>query len=287
MTVDEAAAAIFAVQNAQTADLVRKVVVESGRDPSEFVMYAFGGAGPVHCFAYGADLGVQATVVPLGSSAAAFSAYGLAASDVSIVKEISDPGFYPVPSAKVNEVFEGLERDAREALAKQHIDFTEIVIHRQVDVRYTMQLAELAAPAPSGILTETDVAGIVAAFEERYAQAFGKGTGFAGAGFQFITYRVRAVGVMPTEVRLPTAEPANGLTVEQAIVGHRPVLIDPARGFEVTPIYDYLKLRPGHTITGPAIVEVPTTTVTVSANDTAKIDHLGNLVLTHGTETQK
>lgn len=287
MSVEEGAAAIFAVQNAQTADLVRKAVVESGRDPRDFVMYAFGGAGPVHCFAYGADLGVQSTVVPLGASAAAFSAYGLAASDVGVVKEISDPRSLPVPAAAVNEIFDGLEKEARESLARQQVEFNEIVMRREVDVRYSMQLAELATPVPSGLLDDADIQGVVGAFEEQYAQTFGEGTGFAGAGYQFITYRVRAIGVLTTEVRLPDAEPANGMTVEEAIIGHRPILIDPARGFEDTPIYDYRKLRPGHTFTGPAVVEVPTTTVTVSANDTAEIDHLGNLILIHRTEAQR
>ena len=46
LTVEQAAAAIYAVQNAQTGDLVRKTVVEAGHDPREFVLYAFGGAGP-------------------------------------------------------------------------------------------------------------------------------------------------------------------------------------------------------------------------------------------------
>lgn len=286
MSVEDGAAAIFAVQNSQTADLVRKVVVESGRDPRDFVVYAFGGAGPVHCFASSAELGVQATVVPLGSSAAAFSAYGLAASDVSVVKEISDPASFPVPADRVNEIFEGLEESARDALSSQKVELKEVILRREVDVRYSMQLAEIATPAPNGTLTADDILGVVRTFEDRYAQTFGTGTGFAEAGFQFITYRVRAIGVLPTDVRLPEADPGTGQKVEDAIIGHRSVYIDPARGYEQTAIYDYLALRPGHTFIGPAVVEVPTTTVTVSAKDTAVIDHLGNLVLTHRTEEQ-
>ena len=54
MKVDDAAAAVYAIQNAQTADLVRKVVVNSGRDPRDFAVYSFGGAGPVHCANYAA-----------------------------------------------------------------------------------------------------------------------------------------------------------------------------------------------------------------------------------------
>jgi N-methylhydantoinase A len=55
MSVDDAAAAVYAIQNAQSADLVRKVVVTSGQDPRDFALYAFGGAGPMHCASYAAD----------------------------------------------------------------------------------------------------------------------------------------------------------------------------------------------------------------------------------------
>lgn len=287
LDVEAAAAAIFAVQNAQTADLVRKVVVESGEDPRDFVMYAFGGAGPVHCFAYGAELGVQSTVVPLGPSAAAFSAYGLAASNVGVVKEVSEPGTFPVPALAVTKTFEDLEAEARTALERQGVDLVDIELRREVDVRYTMQLAELPTPVPSGTLTDADLAEVVAGFETRYARTFGEGTGFSAAGFQFITYRVHATGVLPSTVTLPDADPADGETVEDARTGSRRALLDPQRGFEDTPVYDYRLLRPGHRFTGPAIVEVPTTTVAVSHRDTAEIDRFGNLVLTHATEESR
>ncbi|MBC3192167.1 hydantoinase/oxoprolinase family protein [Pseudonocardia sp. C8] len=284
LSVEDAAAAVFAVQNSQTADLVRKVVVESGEDPRDFVAYAFGGAGPVHCFSYGAELGVARTVVPLGPSAAAFSAYGLAASNVGVIKEASDPATYPVPPAQVNKAFEALEAEARDALRSQGVELVDVVLRREIDIRYTMQFAELATPVPAGPLGEDDLAAVITSFEERYARTFGEGTGYSDAGFQFITYRVRATGVLPAEVVLPEAEPSAGHDVTDAITGHRPVLLDPRYGFVDTAVYDYRRLAPGDRFTGPAVVEVPTTTVAVSAHDTAEIDRLGNLVLHHHTE---
>ena len=95
--MDEAAAAIYAIQNGQTTDLVRKVVVDSGQDPRDFVVYAFGGAGPMHCASYSAELGVKEVVVPLGSTAAVFSAYGLASSDIVLTAEFSQPDNMPAP----------------------------------------------------------------------------------------------------------------------------------------------------------------------------------------------
>jgi len=91
LPVEAAAAAIYAVQNAQTGDLLRKTVVEAGYDPRDFVLYAFGGAGPAHCASYAAEVGVGEVVVPLGPVASAFSAYGLASSDIVLAAELSDP----------------------------------------------------------------------------------------------------------------------------------------------------------------------------------------------------
>src|SRR6516165_4471702 len=55
----EAAAGIYGVINSKMSDLIRRQVVRSGTTPEDYVMYAFGGAGPAHAAAYGADLGVR------------------------------------------------------------------------------------------------------------------------------------------------------------------------------------------------------------------------------------
>jgi N-methylhydantoinase A len=279
MTVEEAAAAVFAIQNAQTADLVRKVVVESGYDPREFAMYAFGGAGPVHCFAYGADLGVPEIVVPLGSTIAGFSAYGLATSDVVLTAELSDPATYPVDGVRVTGNFERLEGDVVTRLGEQGINFASIDLRRELDVRYSLQIAEVPTPVKLGALTDEDVADVVSDFEARYAQLYGKGAGFREAGFQFITYRVYGTGRLPFKQELPEVAPSAGRRVADAIKERRPVFIDMTKGFVDTAIYDYSMLGSGHVVEGPAVVEARSTTVVVPANANGTIDLLGNLII--------
>ncbi|QIN80000.1 hydantoinase/oxoprolinase family protein [Rubrobacter marinus] len=282
LSAEEAAAAVFEIQNAQTADLVRKVVVETGYDPRDFAMYAFGGAGPVHCFAYGAELGVQEIVVPLGQTAAVFSAYGLAASDVVLSAELSDPANFPVGAENLNSNFEQLERDVRARLDAQGVKFADVTVQREIDIRYTMQIFEVPTPVKNGKLDEGDIAQIAADFEEKYATLFGKGTGFSEAGFQFITYRVFATGHLPFKPQLPEAPSANGYTAKGALKEHRRVLLDTRLGWRETPIYDYGKLAAGHVLEGPAVVEAPTTTVVISAGSTGSVDHLGNVVIRYG-----
>lgn len=53
--------------------------------------------------------------------------------------------------------------------------------------------------------------------------------------------------------------------------------LDGRIGYTDTDVYDYSKLLAGHVLQGPAIVEVPTTTVVVPHETTGTVDRLGNL----------
>jgi N-methylhydantoinase A len=280
LSVDEGAAAIYAIQNAQTADLVRKVVVNSGYDPRDFVVYSFGGAGPVHCASYSADLGVSEVVVPLGSTAAVFSAYGLAASDIVLTSETSAPDNFPVPSGRLNNVFSDLEAELRQRIAEQGLEFTEVVFEREADIRYAMQLAEVSTPVPSGDLDDNAVQEVAAQFEALYERLYGKGTGFADAGLQVITYRVRAIGRLPTRPTLPELSRERRVPL---LYVTRKVFLDVRHRWQDTHIYDYRDLWVGAVIEGPAVVEAPTTTVAIPRGCAGEVDRLGNLVLSYAT----
>lgn len=279
LSVEDAAAAIYAVQNAQTGDLLRKTVVEAGHDPRGFVLYAFGGAGPAYCASYAREVGVAEVVVPLGPVASAFSAYGLASSDVVLTAELSDPAAMPLDPERAQRNFEALEAQVREGLGRQGLDFERIEVVRSLDLRYTMQLAEVAVEVPAGDLDDAAVAGIGAAFDERYAELYGAGTGFAAAGVQAITFRARATGILPFSPGLPKLADAESADPAAALLETRDVCLDVRSGFVETPIYDYRALRAGHRIAGPAVIEVPTTTVVVPPGASGVVDHLGNLVI--------
>lgn len=276
MSVDDAAAAVYAIQNAQTADLVRKVVVARGEDPRDFVLYAFGGGAPMHCASYAADLEIAEVVVPLGSTAAVFSAYGLAASDIVLTAELSSPTNFPLPPEQFNSAFAQLRAELDVRLEEQGLTFASVGYHHEVDLRYTMQLAEVETPVPSGELDEAGLERLAATFGELYERLYGKGAGFAEAGLQLITYRVRAVGELAIRPRLAEVGAASG---EAQPRNCRRVFLDPRRGWQDAGIYDYRDLAAGHEIQGPAVVEAPTTTVALPQGCTGRVDRLGNLVI--------
>ncbi|TNC29194.1 hydantoinase/oxoprolinase family protein [Amycolatopsis alkalitolerans] len=284
LSVEDAASAIYAVQNAQTGDLLRKTVVEAGHDPRNFIVYAFGGSGPAHCAGYAAEVGVKQVVVPLGQVASAFSAYGLASSDVVLATELSVPSAIPLDPEKVRKSFEELEAQVREALARQGLSFTSIGIEREIDMRFTAQLAEIAVPVAGDAMDQPGLDAAATWFERKYAELYGEGTGFRGAGIQAITFRVRATGVLPFSPELPGIGVAGSSDASAARTGTRPVCLDGATGYVDTGVYDYRKLARGHVIPGPAIIEVPTTTVVVPHGATGTIDHLGNLTIAASQE---
>ncbi|MFJ9779553.1 hydantoinase/oxoprolinase family protein [Amycolatopsis sp. NPDC101161] len=276
LTVEEAAAAIYTVQNAQTGDLLRKTVVEAGHDPRGFVLYAFGGAGPAHCAGYAAEVGCTEVVVPLGPVASAFSAFGLASSDIVLAAELSDPLNVPFDPQRAERNFAQLEQRVQEGLDRQGLKFEKVELYREIDMRYSMQLAEVTTPVVQGPLDMAAIEEAAAGFEERYAALYGKDAGFREAGIQAITFRVRGVGILPFSPELPEVPAADS---PAARAGTRPVCLNAALGYVDTAVYDYRELRSGHVLTGPAIVEVPTTTVVVPAGSTGTVDHLGNLTI--------
>lgn len=277
LSVDDAAQAIYAIQNAQTADLVRQVVVNSGHDPRDFSVFAFGGAGPMHCANYSADLGVKEVVVPIGSTSAVFSAYGLAASDIILTAERSQPESMPAEPSSFNQVFADLQKELAERVDAQGLDFAHVRYEREADLRYTMQLAEVATEVPGGEVSVADIAGVGAAFERNYETLYGEGSGFPDAGTQIITYRTRAVGQLPISPQLPDHAVSGGSPTPS---GRREVFLDVQVGRQTTDIYDYTALGAGHHFSGPAIVEAPTTTVAIPPTFDAHVDRLGNLVMT-------
>lgn len=278
LSIDDAAAAIYAIQNAQAADLVRTVVVNSGYDPRDFVVYSFGGAGPVHCANYARDLGAEAVVIPLGATAATFSAYGLATSDVVLSSEVSDPANHPVPVAVAQRAFDGLETDLRTRMDAQGLPFKTVEINREVDIRYSMQLSELATAVPSGPLDDAALGGVAETFDDLYAKLYGKESAFREAGLQFITYRAYATGTLPFSSELPE-HPTGGGTPTPS--GHRRAFLSHEDGWENVAVFQNADLKAGDRFSGPAIVEADTTTLAVPNGMLAEVDRLGNVVLTN------
>ncbi|QEC46755.1 hypothetical protein FSW04_03575 [Baekduia soli] len=131
---------------------------------------------------------------------------------------------------------------------------------------------------PLGPVTDDSVAALLEDFERRYAQQFGAEAGYADAGIVITGVRVKVSGVVrkPSVVRRP---PAEGADAGAARRGHRDVHWEELGARASTAIWDGGRLQPGTTLEGPAVIELPDTTIVVRPGHRASIDEYGNAVV--------
>ena len=275
MTEVEAASGVYRIANSHMSDLIRKATVEKGHDPRDFVLFAFGGAAPVHAGRYAAELGVRQAVIPL--TASVHGATGLISSDVVYEYGKSDHVVLPVDPVLVNDNFAGLLQRALKDLRAAGFSASDIQVMRSVDMRYRYQVHELNVPFPSGTQTiaEPDMERLSARFDDLYEKAFGQGSGYREAGKEILTFRLTAMGLLQKpDVK---AEPVSRSDGAGALKGERDAYFEENKNFIPTRVYDFNKMRPGTEFGGPAIIETPVTTVVVNPGDRAAMDEYRNI----------
>ncbi|WP_458204478.1 hydantoinase/oxoprolinase family protein [Haladaptatus sp. NG-SE-30] len=275
MDVEEAAAGVFEIVNGAMADLLRQITIERGHDPRQYSILAYGGAGPLHAPFYGDDLGAQSIVVPLGDTASVFSAFGIATSDLSWVEEVSNPSLSPFDPDDLTATYEELEARIRTDFAAQEFDAEDVVFTREIDLRYNGQVHQVSVSVPSGVLTDEDVSDIVDRWEKRYESLYGSGSTYAQAQVELVNQRVLASG--------KTVDPTLGTGVTEtgdAQTGTRDAYWPGESAFVETDIYDGERLGAGVDISGPAVIQLPDTTVTVRPTQHAAVNEHGNIIIT-------
>ena len=114
--LEETAAGMINVNNLRAATLIRQQTLERGLDPRDFVLYSYGGAGPVHAFGYAAEIGVREVLIPLGNGASTLSAYGIAAGDVARFVEVETALQAPFDDAALSREVAGAVERARQSM---------------------------------------------------------------------------------------------------------------------------------------------------------------------------
>ncbi len=271
----EAASGIYRIANSHMSDLIRKATVEKGHDPRNFVLFAFGGAAPVHASRYAAELGVRQVVIPL--TASVHGATGLISSDVVYEYGKSDHAVAPVDPARVNENFTSLFQRALEDLRAAGFSASDVQVMRSVDMRYRYQVHELNVPFASGTatITEPHMEALSALFDDLYEKAYGHGSGYREAGKEILTFRLTAVGLLKKpDIKAERVSKSDGAA---ALKGRRDVYFEENKEFVPTRVYDFNKMGPGTEFGGPAIIETPVTTVVVNPGDLVAMDEYRNI----------
>lgn len=278
MSVRDAAAGIIEIANHHMSDLMRKMTIERGYDPRDFVVYAFGGAGPLHGGAFGRELGAKEIIFPMGNIASAFSALGLAVSDVSTVAQTSDLVLAPFDPVRVNELFDRLEAEVTDGFRRDLPD-RSVALHRILELRYKGQVHQVDTAVPQGRLGLPELESVIEEFERRYETLYGRGSGFRDAGVELVNYRVLgSVRVQDAQIREDVEGPPDP---EQARIGRESLYWRELGAEAATDIYGD-GLAPGMTFEGPAVIRLSSTTALVHPGQTARVDGFGNIRLGQG-----
>jgi N-methylhydantoinase A len=275
MDVIQAASGIFRIANNSMSNAVRHVTVARGRDPRDFAMCVFGGAGAIHAGAQAPDLGIKTILVP--KAASVLSALGNLLSSFKITKVQS---FIRRTDAigldELNAVFAEMLERAQEDLGRQS-KVRETVTARYVDIRYVGQTHEVTVPIRSRTrrVTELNLGTALAEFHEQHEQLYSFKRPEHPS--EVLNLRLDLIGVRDVaRLRSEAFEDEDPAPAERTT---RPAYFEERGGFVDTPVYDGARIRPGMLIAGPAIVEEPDTTIVVRPGQEAMSDQYSSYVI--------
>lgn len=276
LSAPEVAAGALRIVESHMADLMRQMTIGRGHDPRDFVVYSFGGAGGAHAVEFARELGCRQVLVPLGDLASTWSALGVMTADVVHVHEHAEMLTEPFSITRIDELAGRLEAIAREQLAAEGFREQDIEVSRSVQMKFSLQIHELEVPLPPGRLQSEDAHGLVERFIERYEETFGAGSAYREAGTQIGLFRVVGRGRLATPP-LPEV-PAR----TRSALGSRKVYWPECGGFVPTEIYGAAGLGAGVEIEGPAIIQLPETTIALPPGASASVDAHSSIVIDVG-----
>jgi N-methylhydantoinase A len=279
LTAMETAAGILRINNAKAAELIRQQTVIRGYDPRDFVVYAYGGAGPLHAFSYAREMGVKKVVVPLGNGASTLSAYGCATANLVRYFETEHVFTAPFQLDKMNSILEDLEKDALSSMREMGSAPEDIRIERFALMRYRSQwLHVLFRKIPDGYIGAREIEQVTQDFKNTYDALYGSGAGHVSQEVEIYTLRVRAAAVLHHPEQREQVRTDKEID-ERAVLKSRHIYWPDLMAEKESAVFDGRFLKHGNRINGPAVVELPFTSVPVGTGQTLNCDAFGNLEL--------
>jgi N-methylhydantoinase A len=279
MSAMECAAGACRIVELHMADIIRKVTVEKGFDPRDFVLFAFGGAGPAHAAVFARELGVKKVIIPQRKAASTWCAFGAAAADVLHIFEHTEIMPTPVAAKRINDQLDALEKRAAQLMKTEGIEAKRQRFEFSIDVRHKGQINEVEITLPWTRVPNDFDPDLRKLFVKRYEQLYGRGSALAGAQLEFVVFRLRAKALTP-QPKLVRDKKSTTRIPKEALRKKRDIYWPDLSKRRATPVYDGERLATGNKIAGPAIVETSDTTVVVQPGTKLRVDELGNFEIT-------
>ena len=265
---------VIAVVTANMARAIRVISVQRGHDPRDYILVAFGGAGPLHAARLAAELEVRRVLVP--SNPGILCAMGLLLADLRA--DFATTRLMALSAAAIAEVeaiVAELRRRCQAWCAERCIEADARRIALSVDMRYAGQNYELSVPLPAGPVRPATIDGLRNGFAAAHQRLYG----FVAEDepIQLVTFRAEATGIVRKADIRPAADA--GPDPRAAEFGCRDVWLHEAGAFVSCPLYDRKRLLAGNRIEGPAIIEQMDATTFVVPGAIATVDPYLNLLL--------
>lgn len=274
----EAAALIRHVVDENMAGAIKREVHMRGYHPEDFVLFAFGGAGPTHMSGLRGDV-PKAVMFP---AAPVFCAMGSSIMDIVHMYEQSRRMVFMEPMSErividaeaFNTTVEDLISRAHADLASEGLDVADARYSLELDMLYGGQVNLKRASSPRlRIDGPQDAQAIYDAFEREFSEAFSPLVVNKPGGVFLDNFVLRVtVPTWKPEVR---EYPLQGEDPKSALIGERKAYWPETKSWVSTPIFQFEQLQPGNLVTGPAVVEAELTTIVVPPGQKFAIDKHG------------
>ena len=263
----ETAYGIHSVANASMMRAVRAVTTYKGRDPRDFILFAFGGAGGLHAVELAKTLKIKKVLVP--KAGGVFSALGLLYSNL----EASETApllslLAEVPLQAAEQLFLQMQKKITKTIGG---DAEKITFKRFADLRFQGQAYELNIPFQNSFLNEEELKRLASSFEEKHLTRYGHA--FSGE-FPIELVNLRLMGIKSTLM----PELTHAAKESKCEVCSRKVYFGPNIGLVKSRVVSRDGLE-HNAIEGPLIIEDYEGTVVVPPDCKAYLDDIGNIII--------
>ena len=271
LDADAAAAAVIRIANDRMAGAIRMATLARGHDPRDFVLFAFGGAGPMHAAALAGELGIPRVMIPARPGIT--SAVGCITADIrhDYVNTVNAP-LAEVDMGTVRAILERQAGGGRATIAREEVAVGEVACLHTADMQFEGQTHLLTVPVEGPEVTRE---ALQQAFEAAYWERFQVALDTIRP--VLVNLHTAVIGARPTVPLAALAGAGRAATLEDALAGTRRAWF-PA-GWQETPVYDRDRLPAGARFEGPAIVQQSDCTSVVEPGNRASLDAIGNLIL--------
>ena len=290
---EEAAAAVLRIANDRMAGALRMVSLSRGHDPRDFVLFAFGGAGPLHAAELARELGIPRVIVPARPGIT--NALGCMVADLrhDYVRTINTP-LAALDIRTVHETLAGQVRQGRAMLERERVPLDSVHVIHGADMQFQGQSHILSVPLDTATPTlealqarferaywtrfEVELPEIRAVLVNLHTAVLGRRPGIQLAALAGGSGRGHEDGIETTRPAQATrASAARIPDPGHSGAGCRSVRFQDGRC--ETPVIRREALGPGSTLHGPAIVEQLDTTTVLPPGFHAETDDSGNLII--------